>query len=162
MAEPLQFDYAKQDPRAAIRERLQNAPLEHAEAVLAFYQLLQQAQDHGILDAMRGVMVAGDTIVGRLAEYADTPESIRAMRNLMSLTLLLGQLDPQVLGALTKGTQQSTSEDNPDMQRPPGMFAILRRLFSEDARRGLVAAVSILATFGRTLRPKSGVPAKRP
>lgn len=160
MAQPLQFDYAKQDPRAAIRERLENAPLEHAEAVLAFYQLLQQAQDHGILDAMRGVMVAGDTIVGKLAEYADTPESIRAMRNAMSLALLLGQIDPQMLGSLTKGAQQSMSEDNPDMRKPPGMFAILRRLFSEDARRGMVAGVSILATLGRALRPKSGAPAK--
>ena len=155
MAQPIEFDYKKQNPRTAIGEKLEKAPLQHAEAVLAFYQLLQEAQDHGVLDALRGAIGAGDTIVGKVAEYANTPEAIRATRNLIALSLLLGELDPDALGAIVKGSNQTISPTNPDMQNPPGIFAITRRLISSDARRGLVAMVSILSTIGFILRPKS-------
>lgn len=156
MAQPIQFDHKKQNSREALREQLDQAPLEHADAVLALYKLLSQAQDHGVLDAVRGAIVAGDAITAKLAEYANTPEAIRAIRNLISLGLLVGQLDPETLQSLTKGVEQSTSAKNPDMRKPPSMFAILRRLFSEDARRGMAAGVSILSNVGRTLRPKDG------
>ncbi|MHB1700310.1 MAG: helical membrane plugin domain-containing protein [Acidobacteriaceae bacterium] len=156
MAQPLSFDYAKQDKHARLREDLGNAPLEHAEAILAALKLLQQAQDHGVLDGLRGAIEGGETVVDKLAAYANTPESIRAIRNLIALSLLLGQLDPEVLGSIVKGAQSSVAESNPDMQNPPGFFAILRRLFSVDARRGMVAGVSVLSAVGRSLRPKPG------
>lgn len=159
MAQPLQFDYAKQDKRAKLREALESAPQDHAEAMLALYELAQQAQDHGVLNGLRGAMAGGEMVVDKLAEYANTPESIRALRNLISLALLLGQLDPQALASIAKGAQAGVSQENPDMQKPPGLFAILRRLFSEDARRGLAAGVSVLAAVGRSLRPS---PAQRP
>ncbi len=155
MAQPLDFDYAKQDKHAKLREDLDNAPLEHAEAVLAAFMLLQKAQDHGVLDALRGAIEGGETVVDKLAACANTPASIAAIRNLITLSLLLGQLDPQVLGAIVKETQNGIAENHPDMQNPPGFFAILRRLFSADARRGLVASVSVLSALGRSLRPKS-------
>jgi len=45
MAQPNPLEIAPGDPRRELQCRLQNAPLEHAEALLAAYNLLQELHD---------------------------------------------------------------------------------------------------------------------
>ena len=59
MAEPIQFTVGR-DVREELRHKVENAPINHAEAVLAVYELLKEAQDHGVLDTLRGAIGAGE------------------------------------------------------------------------------------------------------
>ncbi|MHB8392111.1 MAG: hypothetical protein ACYDBH_21465, partial [Acidobacteriaceae bacterium] len=76
MAQPIRAYTPQRNVHEELRAKVENAPLQHAEALLAAYQLLQQAQDHGVLDTLRGAIGAGDAIVDKAAEYASSPEAI--------------------------------------------------------------------------------------
>jgi len=43
MAQPIRFSVPAPDPRAVLRDRVDRAPEEHAQAILAAYELLQAA-----------------------------------------------------------------------------------------------------------------------
>jgi Cupin len=47
------------DPREALYHRLEKAPLEHVEALLAAYEVLQGLHDRGVLETLRGVRCIG-------------------------------------------------------------------------------------------------------
>ena len=53
MAEPIALKLAPRDPREALYHRLENAPREHVEALLAAYEVLQGLQDRGVLEMLR-------------------------------------------------------------------------------------------------------------
>ena len=58
MAQPIslsQDQVPRRDPRVVLQSRLQDAPAEHAEALLAGYEVLQGFHDSGVLDLLRGV-----------------------------------------------------------------------------------------------------------
>jgi uncharacterized protein YjgD (DUF1641 family) len=132
MAKPIPLTVPPRDPRAELRDRLDRAPEEHAEAILATYNVLQALHDEGILDLLHGSVSARDAILETVVKDANTPTAIRAIRNLLFGTSLVA-LDPP------KG-------------KPPGLFALFRRMQNEDSRRGLAAAVGLLESFGRHLK----------
>ena len=59
MALPIRFQPLARDAREELRDRLDKAPLEHAEALLAAYEVLQGLNDRGArcIDALRGVRI---------------------------------------------------------------------------------------------------------
>src|ERR1700738_366190 len=99
MAQPIAF-HAPAKPAPSNMERLRNAPAEHAEALLSGYELLQLLHDRGVLNLLRGVVSGGDQLVGAVAAAIDTPESIRAIRNLVLLTKFFANIPPDVLNRL--------------------------------------------------------------
>ena len=50
MARPIPLELPPRDPREELRKRLEQAPAEHAEALLDSYELLQQLHDHGVFE----------------------------------------------------------------------------------------------------------------
>src|SRR5439155_14820874 len=52
MAQPIPLQMPARDPRVELQVRLQNAPLQHAEALLSGYELLQRLHDRGVLDLL--------------------------------------------------------------------------------------------------------------
>jgi len=97
MAQPILQLRMNTDQTKALQARLDAAPVEHAETVLAAYELLQELQDHGVLDLLRGLTGSGSEIVTKLSEAASTPESIAAIRNIVSMLRILGRIDPEIL-----------------------------------------------------------------
>lgn len=81
MARPIAIDIPIRDPREELRARLVTAPVEHAQAVLAAYEVLQALHDRGILGLLRGALGAGDKIVESAVEAARAPESILRPRS---------------------------------------------------------------------------------
>jgi len=151
MAQPIPLEVAPRNPREELRARLECAPEEHAEAVLAAYELLQVMHDQGVLDILRGAISAREEILGTLAENASTPEAIRAIRNLLFWRRILGSIEPEwfrgIFQAIPEGIALATAERN----RPVSLFSLLRRLTDKDSLRGLAAAMDFLQTFGRHL-----------
>jgi len=151
MAQPIALEVPPRNPRAELRSRLEQAPEEHAEAVLSAYEVLQELHNRGVLDIMRGALAASDEILEKVVDGARTPESIRAIRNLLFWRQILGSIEPEwfkgIFQAIPEGIAQATAE----REQPIGLFGLLRRLSSKDSLRGLAAAVDFLQAFGRHL-----------
>ena len=66
MAQPIRFSVPAPDPRAVLRDRLDRAPEEHAQAILAAYELLQALHDRGILDVTTSALRASDALLEKV------------------------------------------------------------------------------------------------
>ena len=151
MANPLAFTPKPVDPRQELQRRLDAAPVEHGEAMLVAWDLLQTAHDQGLLDLIHGLVGAKDVIASKLAEYAKLPEGVSGIRNLMGAAKLLMAIDPDVLLALTKAIDSAGTLHNQE-QKTPGLFTLLRRATSEDSRRALSLTTLLLMEVGKSLR----------
>jgi uncharacterized protein YjgD (DUF1641 family) len=151
MANPIVFKPAPIDPKLELQKRLHAAPVEHAEALLVAWDVLQSAHDKGLLDALHGIIESKDAIAGKLAEYAKLPEGIAGIRNLLTAAKILTELDPEVLEQLSKALAGTSAEHKLE-RRPPSLWQIAKRAMSEDGRRGLSFATILLTGFGRSLK----------
>ncbi|WP_263381872.1 DUF1641 domain-containing protein [Granulicella arctica] len=151
MAVPIAFRPSPVDPHLELMRRLNAAPREHAEALLVAYDLLQTAHDKGILDTVNGLVSAKDTIFGKLAEYAKLPEGIAGIRNLLSGLKILTSIDPELLDHLSRAMVQAAAEHRKE-EKPPSLFQITKRVFSEDSRRALSFLTLALTGIGKSLK----------
>jgi uncharacterized protein YjgD (DUF1641 family) len=154
MARPIPIQLPPRDPQRELQSRLQQAPLEHAEAVLAAYELLQGLHDHGLLELLRGMLGGGQKILEQLVDVTSAPESIRATRNLLLLATALAEIDPALLGDLTRAVPIALAQANAEQSKPPGLFKLVSTFRNKDFRRGLAAFNDLLVTFGRNLMAK--------
>jgi uncharacterized protein YjgD (DUF1641 family) len=141
--------FTQADPREELVQRIQDAPIAHADAVLSAYDLLQQLHDTGTLDIVRGALGAGDVLVEHVVSLVTAPEAVNALRNLILIGKVLGSINPDVLHAVVEGIPQAAA--GAAGAKPPSLFALARRVASPDARRGLDAAVGVMEVLGRGL-----------
>jgi uncharacterized protein YjgD (DUF1641 family) len=151
MASPIPLEMPRTDPRVALQARLQNAPAAHAEALLAAYEVLQGLHDRGVLDLMRGALGSGDQVLEIAVAAAQSPASIRGIRNLILVVNMLGTIDPQVLKAFTQGVPEAFRKMVLEPE-PPGLWRLIKDfLWNPDFRHGLAALNTMLEAFGRSL-----------
>jgi uncharacterized protein YjgD (DUF1641 family) len=148
MAEPIEFR-APVRPAPGNEERLRNAPTEHAEAILSAYDLLQLLHDRGVLNLLRGLVGSGDEVVGAVTAAADTPESIRAIRNFVLLTKFFANIPPDVLSSLADTVTNGAKREK--AQKAPGLLKLLWRLRNEDSRHAVSIALDLLEGLGKGL-----------
>ena len=151
MAQAIPLEIPPRNPRAELRSRLEQAPEEHAEAVLAAYEVLQQLHERGVLEIMRGALAASNEILETVVDNVKTPEAIRAIRNLLFWRQILGSIEPEWFKAIFKAIPEGIAEATAEREKPIGLFGLIRRLTSQDSLRGLAAAVDFLQAFGRHL-----------
>ncbi len=149
MAPPMQFTPKPLELRSALEVELALAPAEHAEALINLYRLLREAQDHGWLDAARGAIAGTDTAVTQLAKYANTPEGIAMMRNLVSLAKILGAIDPEVL----QGLSAAVASERAARQRP-SFWKLFRLAFTPEVITGAAFALGMVAALGKALNKR--------
>jgi len=160
VAHPISFDMPVRDPRIELQSRLENAPAEHAEALLAGYEVLQGLHDCGLLEVMRGALGSSDKVLDIALGAAESPGSIRAIRNLFLLINMLGAIDPAVLKRFTEVGPQALMMM---VRRPerPGLWTLIKDfLWNQDFRHGMAAVNTLLEALGRSLSGDSstGVP----
>ena len=150
MARPIPLDLPKRDAREEVISRLEKAPAEHAEALLAGFEILQALHDQGVLEILRGVLEGGNKILEIVVEAAKTPEGIRATRNLVILSKILGSIDPELLKRLTQAFPDVIKgEAKAEETEAPGFWEVLRILRSKNLRRGLAVVNNVLEALGR-------------
>jgi uncharacterized protein YjgD (DUF1641 family) len=154
MANPIPFIPKSTDPQLELQHRVAVAPLEHSEAILAAYDLLEEAHRQGILDALQGAMGARDVIAETVANYAAQPESVNAMRNMLALGKLLGAIDPDPLSRFSNEVY-SAFETYKQEEKPPTLWQLLMRFRHADTRRGLSLLMAMLSGMGRANRGQS-------
>ncbi len=155
MARPIPLEFPPRDPERELESRLQQAPREHAEAVLAAYEVLQSLHDSGVLEVLRASLGGGGTILEQMVEVARGPDAIRATRNLLLLVKALGEIEPTLLGDLTRAIPTALVQANAEESRPPGFFKLLGTFRNPNFRRGLAAFNDLLVAFGRNLTEKT-------
>jgi uncharacterized protein YjgD (DUF1641 family) len=159
MAKPIALATKREGAEAAreeLRRRIENAPLEHAEALLSLWNLLEAAHENHVLDVAQGALSSSSEILARLAETARSETSIRAMRNAILLAELLGAIDPAVLGAVAHAVPAALSAAHELARQhkdPPSLFRIARDFTSPDARRAHALVAAVLGALGRSVKP---------
>jgi len=155
MAKPIPLKLPPHDPRAELQSRLERAPLEHAEALLEGYEVLQGLHDEGVLELLRGLLSSGSKVLETAAEMAQAPESVRAIRNLIVLGKTLGEIDPNLFEGFAMALPEAMREARAQGNDPPGFLAILNKFRSKNLRRGLVAVNSLLEAWGKDFFAKA-------
>jgi uncharacterized protein YjgD (DUF1641 family) len=154
MAKPIPFHPAPRNPREELSSRLQQAPVDHAEAVLAAYEVLQGLHDHGVLELMRGTLGGSEKILEQVVAVGSGAQAVRATRNLLLLVTTLGEIEPALLSDITRAIPKALVQANAEESKPPGLFKLMSTFWNPDFRRGLAAFNNLLVMFGRNLREK--------
>jgi uncharacterized protein YjgD (DUF1641 family) len=151
VAQPIALEVAPRNPREELRSRLESAPAEHAEALLAAYAVLQELHDRGVLDIVRGTLAGSDDILEKLVDSARSPEVIRAIRNLLFWQRILGSIEPEWFKALFQAIPEGIAQATAERDKPVGLFGLARRFCSKDSLRAMAAGMDFLQAFGRHL-----------
>ena len=154
MAQPIPLELRPRDPRAELQTRLQNAPLEHAEAMLSAYEVLQGLHDRGVLNLLRGALGSSDRVLEILVDATKTPEAIRGIRNVIVLAKIFGTIEPELVEGFARSLPEAIALTKAHESKPPGFLGILKKFRNRNFRRGLVLVNSMLEAFGRNLPPK--------
>jgi len=101
MAQPIPLTLTPRNETDTV-ERLEQALQKHSDAILSALLLLQLLHDRGVLDLLRGLVGAGDQLVGMAAAAVDAPDSVRAIRNFILLTKFFASIPPDVLDTLVR------------------------------------------------------------
>jgi uncharacterized protein YjgD (DUF1641 family) len=157
MAVPIRFQVPPHDPREALRARLDAAPVEHSEALLEAYEVLQGLHDRGILAALKGALGASDMVLESVVDVVKTPEAVRTMRNLLLLAKLLGNIEPELLGDIVGAVPEAVDSGAAAQTNPPGLLSLAQKFGSKESRRGLAVAASILESIGKSLGQQRNV-----
>jgi uncharacterized protein YjgD (DUF1641 family) len=154
MAAPIKFESPRRNPREELLDRLEQAPGEHAEALLAIYELLQGLHDRGVLDALNGALTSSNFILDTVVETANAPENVRAIRNLLRLSKLLGSIDPDLLGQLAGAIPEGLAQASKPSAKAPSLLSLLQKFNNQDSRRGMAFAAGLLESLGKRLGEK--------
>jgi uncharacterized protein YjgD (DUF1641 family) len=142
MATAVDFrEFTPADSREDLIRRVEQAPVAHAEAVLAAYDLLQRLHEKGLLDLLSGLLSAGDTVVEHLVEVISSKEMVTSLRIGLLFRNLLSSIDVDALHGVLAGADKEI----------PSLLALGKQAASKDARRGMAAAVGLLGAFGAAL-----------
>ncbi len=151
MAQPIRLEFSPRDARAELQTQLQNAPLQHAEALLSGYDLLQRLHDRGVLDLLRAGLGSSDKVISIVVDAAKTPEAINATRNLLILSKVVFTLEPDLLEDIAKAVPNSLARAKE--QKPLSLWQMFKKLCGTDTRRALSAMLGVLESFGKSLGP---------
>jgi hypothetical protein len=92
MAKAVAFrEFTPRNSRDDLMRKVDQAPVEHAEAVLAAYDLLQRLHEKGLIDLLSGLLSAGDTVVDRIVDVISSKEMVTAFASCSSSASCLAQ-----------------------------------------------------------------------
>jgi uncharacterized protein YjgD (DUF1641 family) len=148
MAQPISFKSPPKDPREELRNRLENAPVEHAEALLDCYALLEELHAHGVLQVVRGVIGASDKLVEATVEAAKAELSVRALRNIIILGKMLGSINPDLLQGIAVAAEETLGSYRKPVIEPPGLFSLLSQFRHKELRRSIALINRFLEVLG--------------
>ena len=155
MARPIPLELPKRDPREELLSRLEQAPAEHAEAILAGLEVLQGLHDRGVLELLRGMLDGGNKVLEIVVEASKTPEAIRGIRNLLIVTKIVGAIDPESLRKFAEAVPDALAGAAKAQEKePPGFWEVLRLFRSRNLRRGLAEMDAVLEASGKNLSTK--------
>jgi len=156
MAQPIPLEIPPRDPREELRKRLEQAPIEHAEALLDSYELLQQLHDHGVFELLRGALSASDKLIEAAVDAAKSDEAIRAIRNAMILGKVFASINPDVLQCVATAASDTLGCYDKPIIEPPGLFSLLSQFRHKELRRSMALINRFLEKLGDQIKLRGG------
>ncbi len=153
MAQPIDLGVMPRDAREELRKRLEQAPQQHAEALLDSYELLQKLHESGVLKLVRGAVGSADRILETAVEGAKSEEAIRGLRNAIILARMLGAIDPDLLQGVANAVSETLGCRKPTVE-PPGLFQLLAEFRHPELRRSMELINRFLETLGNQLKTR--------
>jgi uncharacterized protein YjgD (DUF1641 family) len=151
MAQPIPLETPTRDLRKERAERLEAARLDHAEALLEAYDLIEELHRSRTLEMLRGLLAARRELAETLAGAADTPEGANGLRNLILLTKMLGSIDPRVMESYVAAVIGTVGRPPEIAAEPPGILTVLNQLRRREVRRALALVNRFLEILGTRL-----------
>jgi uncharacterized protein YjgD (DUF1641 family) len=152
MAQPIALKLPPRDPKQELITRLEQAPAEHAAALLDSYELLQTLHEHGVFEMIRGALGASDKIVETAAAGANSTDAIRVMRNGVILAKTLAAIDPEVLQGTCEAIRLTFGNAKTVAYEPPSLFGLITSFASRDLRRGMGLINTLLKNLAYQLK----------
>jgi uncharacterized protein YjgD (DUF1641 family) len=156
MAQPIRLELPPRDPRAELRKRLDEAPVEHAEALLDCYELLGKLHEHGVFELLRGMLGASDKLIETAVNTAKSDEAIRALRNAMILGKILGAINPDVLQSVAVAVGETLGCYEKPIIEPPGLLSLLIQFSHKELRRSMALLNKFLESLGNQIKLRGG------
>lgn len=150
MAKPIQLDFPTRNREAEVRQKLAEAPLEHAEALAELLALAEDLRRHNVINTLRGAVGAGGELATHLSEAMAQPETARGLRNLIALGKILGSIDPELIETVQRSLPASWLDPaaRDESTRTPSLWKVAKTLTSPPARRALLGVGMVLAGVG--------------
>jgi uncharacterized protein YjgD (DUF1641 family) len=161
MAQPIALEIPPRDARKELLARLENAPAEHAEALLDSYELLQQLHDARVFEVLRGVLSAGDKVVETAVSATQSTEGIHALRNAIIIGKMLGSINPELMQCISTAVGETLGSQKKPVIDPPGLFSLLSQFRHKELRRSVALINRFLETLGTQLKLKGTPGPKR-
>jgi uncharacterized protein YjgD (DUF1641 family) len=152
MARPISLELPPRDPREELRKRLEQAPVEHAEALLDSYELLGKLHEHGVFELLRGALGASDKLIETAVDAAKSDEAIRAMRNAMILGKILGSINPDILKGVAAAVGETLECYGKPIIEPPGLVSLLGQFRHKEVRRSMALLNKFLESLGNQIK----------
>ena len=152
MAQPIALEIAPRDPRKELIARLENAPVEHAEALLDAYELLQELHDRHVLEVLRGALSASDKLTESAARATEAPQSVAALRNLLIIAKTLGSMNPELVQCIATAASETLGSEKKPVIEPPGLLSLLGQFRRKELRRSVALINRFLETLGNQLK----------
>lgn len=141
MAQAVAFrKFTPENSREDLARRIREAPADHAEAILAGFELLEKLHDAGLLSLASGVISAGNTIIDRVADVADSQQAVVALRAGLIFGSILNTLDADELHKAMQVQKNDAS-----------LFRILKGLTTKESRQVAMIGVNLLNVIGKAL-----------
>ena len=156
MARPMALELPPRDPREELRKRLEEAPVEHAEALLDSYALLGKLHEHGIFELFRGALGASDKLIEAAVDAAKSDEAIRTIRNAMILGKILGAINPDVLQSVAVAVGETLGCYEKPIIEPPGLLSLLVQFSHKELRRSIALLNKFLESLGNQIKLRGG------
>ena len=147
MAQAVTFrKFTPENSREDLARRIREVPNEHADAILAACALLQKLHDSGLLSLASGAISAGNTIIDRVADVADSPQAVTALRSTLILGSILNTLDADELHKAMQVEEGGAS-----------LWKILKGLTTKEARQVAMVGVNLMNVLGKALSKRPGL-----
>lgn len=98
-------------------------------------------------------MGASDKLVESAVETARSDQSVRAIRNVIILGKMLGEIAPDVLEGVAVAVGETLGCQKPVIE-PPRLFSLLSQFRHQELRRSMALINKFLETLGNQLRSR--------
>ena len=156
MAKPIALELPHRDARDELRQRLEQAPMEHAEALLDSWELLERLHQHGVFELLRGALGASDKLIETAVNAAKSDDSVRAIRNAIILSKVLGTINPDVLEGVAVAVGKTLGCYQKPVIEPPGLFSLLGQFRHKELRRSIALINRFLEILGNQIKLRGG------
>jgi uncharacterized protein YjgD (DUF1641 family) len=156
MARPIPLELPPRDPRQHSRKRLEEAQIEHAEALLESYELLGKLHEHGVFELLRGTLGTSDKLIETAVDAAKSDEAIRVIRNAIILGKMLAAINPEVLQCIALAAGETLGCYEEPVIEPPGLFSLLNQFRHKELRRSVALINRFLESLGNQIKLRGG------